>query len=337
MQLFKTTHIDFIGKRKFFYVLSALITLAGLARALIRGVEYGIDFEGGTEVALDFQRPVEPDALRGAAESAGFEGAEVKSYGDGNQYLVRIKNEQHDQGAVAAGGQRPADKLRDAIAAANPDNKVTLLKADNIGPKIGAELRQDALWAVIVAMAAILLYITFRYEFVLGVAAILALLHDVLVTFSITVLCHGLFGLNLEMNQGMLAAFLTVVGFSINDTVINFDRLRENRQLHRTENMMALVNRSINETLPRTMLTGVCVVLVLLVLLFFSGDVLRGFSFVMLIGLITGTYSSIYIAGAFVVDWLIFKKKLDPNARRDFVDARPAAVKAERPAAGAVA
>jgi preprotein translocase SecF subunit len=337
MQLFKTTHIDFIGKRKFFYVLSALITLAGLAGALIRGVEYGIDFEGGTEVALDFQRPVEPDALRGAAESAGFEGAEVKSYGDGNQYLVRIKNEQHDQGAVAAGGQRPADKLRDAIAAANPDNKVTLLKADNIGPKIGAELRQDALWAVIVAMAAILLYITFRYEFVLGVAAILALLHDVLVTFSITVLCHGLFGLNLEMNQGMLAAFLTVVGFSINDTVINFDRLRENRQLHRTENMMALVNRSINETLPRTMLTGVCVVLVLLVLLFFSGDVLRGFSFVMLIGLITGTYSSIYIAGAFVVDWLIFKKKLDPNARRDFVDARPAAVKAERPAAGAVA
>jgi preprotein translocase subunit SecF len=188
MQLFKTTHIDFIGKRKFFYVLSALITLAGLAGALIRGVEYGIDFEGGTEVALDFQRPVEPDALRGAAESAGFEGAEVKSYGDGNQYLVRIKNEQHDQGAVAAGGQRPADKLRDAIAAANPDNKVTLLKADNIGPKIGAELRQDALWAVIVAMAAILLYITFRYEFVLGVAAILALLHDVLVTFSITVL-----------------------------------------------------------------------------------------------------------------------------------------------------
>jgi preprotein translocase SecF subunit len=338
MQFFKTTHIDFIGKRRFFYIVSAVITIAGLLGVIIKGVDYGIDFEGGTEAALEFAKPVDvQDDIRRPVEDAGFVGAEVKSYGEANQYLVRIKNEQHDQGAVAGGGQRPADRMRDAIAKANPGNNVTLLKVDNIGPKIGAELRQDALMAVIVAMLAILLYITFRYEFVLGVAAILALLHDVLVTFSLTVLCNGLFGLNLEMNQGMLAAFLTVVGFSINDTVINFDRIRENRQIHRGENMMALVNRSINETLPRTMLTGVCVVLVLLVLLFFSGDVLRGFSFTMLIGLITGTYSSIYIAGAFVVDWLIFKKKLDPNARRDFVDAAPT-VKTERErAAGAVA
>lgn len=317
MQLFKTTHIDFIGKRKMFYVVSAIITIAGIAGALIRGVEYGIDFEGGTEAAFEFQRPVEIDALRDAVEAGGFKGAEVKTYGEANQYLVRIKNEAN----TITGAVRPTDRLRDHLNGAFAGNAVTLLKVDNIGPKIGAELRQQALMAVIVSMVAILLYISFRYELMLGIAAILALLHDVLVTFAFTVLCNGLFGLNLEMNQGMLAAFLTVVGFSINDTVINFDRIRENRTLHRSENMMALVNRSINETLPRTMLTGVCVVLVLLVLLFFSGEVLRGFSFVMLIGLFTGTYSSIFVAGSFVVDWLIFKKQLDPNSRRDFVDA----------------
>lgn len=317
MQFFKTTHIDFVGKRKFYYVVSAIITIAGILGAIYRGVEYGIDFEGGTEAAFEFKTPVEIDALRAAVGAGGFEGAEIKTYGEANQYLIRIKNEEN----TITGAVRPTDRLRDHLTNAFPGNSATLLKVDNIGPKIGAELRQDAIMAVIVSMIAILLYITFRYELMLGVAAILALLHDILVTFSLAVLCNGLFGLNLEMNQGMLAAFLTVVGFSINDTVINFDRLRENRILHRTENMMALVNRSVNETLPRTMLTGVCVVLVLFVLLFFSGEVLRGFSFVMLVGLFTGTYSSIFVAGSFVVDWMIFKKQLDPNSRRDFVDA----------------
>lgn len=320
MQLFKPTHIDFIGKRKTYYIVSLVITLAGISAALYKGVEYGIDFEGGIEAAFEFQKPVKAEDLRTKVVAAGFDGAEIKSYGEANQYLIRIKHDPNEGFATNANEPRATDRLRDNLTASYPGNNVTLLKVDNIGPKIGAELRQDALMAVIVAMIAILLYITFRYEMVLGVAAIIALLHDVLVTFSFTVICHGLFGLNLEMNQGMLAAFLTIVGFSINDTVINFDRLRENRKLHKGENMMMLVNRSVNETLPRTLLTGVCVVIVLLVLLFFSGEVLRGFAFVMLIGLITGTYSSIFVAGSFVVDWLIFKGKLDPKSRRDFTD-----------------
>ncbi|MBC8144140.1 MAG: protein translocase subunit SecF [bacterium] len=321
MQLFKTTHIDFIGKRKMYYIVSLVITLAGIGAASLRGVEYGIDFEGGIEAAFEFDKPLDIGQLRNAVTAAGFESNEVKSYGDANQYLIRIKHDPDDGAAPVIGKPKETDRLREKLTAAFAGNAVTLLKVDNIGPKIGAELRQDAFTALIVAMIAILLYITFRYELVLGIAAILALLHDVLVTFSFTVICNGLFGLNLEMNQGMLAAFLTVVGFSINDTVINFDRLRENRVLHKGENMMMLVNRSVNETLPRTLLTGVCVVLVLLVLLFFSGEVLRGFAFVMLIGLITGTYSSIFVAGSFVVDWLIYKGKLDPKARRDFRDA----------------
>jgi preprotein translocase SecF subunit len=322
MQLLQVTRIDFIGKRKFFYMLSAVITIAGLIIAAVRGVEYGIDFEGGTEAVFEFSNPVPIDQLRSAVAAGGFEGAELKSYGDAsdNQILIRVKSDE-----VAAGAADPnhsvvkvSDRLQAALQKSLAGNKVTLQRVDNIGPKIGAELRTDALMAVIVSIIAILLFITFRYEFLLGLGAIIALVHDVLVAFSFAVIFNGLFGLNLEMNQGMLAAFLTVVGFSINDKVINFDRIRENKALHRGENMMMLINRSINETLPRTMLTGFCVILVLLILLFFAGEVLRGFAFTMLVGLITGTYSSIYIAGAFVVDAMIFQKKLDPKAERDF-------------------
>ena len=323
MQFFKTTHIDFIGKRKFFYILSAVITIAGLMAAFVRGVEYGIDFEGGTEAAFEFSKPVEIDAVRSAIEGGGFKGAEIKSFGSGNQLLIRVANDEAVGQTTGAGGEmtKISDRLKQVLTTAFPGNTATLLKIDNIGPKIGEELRTDALMAVLVSIVAILLFITLRYDWLLAVGAIIALVHDVLVAFSFAVIFNGLFGLNLEMNQGMLAAFLTVVGFSVNDKVINFDRIRENKGLHRGENMMMIVNRSINETLPRTMLTGFCVVLVLLILLFFSGDVLRGFAFTMLVGLITGTYSSIYIAGAFVVDALIMQGKLDPNAQRDFSEA----------------
>lgn len=322
MQFFQTTHIDFIGKRKFFYILSAVITIAGLMAAFVRGVEYGIDFEGGTEAAFEFSQPVEIDAVRSAVEDGGFQGAEIKSFGTGNQLLIRVANDEAVGQTTDASGEltKISDRLKQVLTTSFPGTTTTLLKIDNIGPKIGAELRNDALMAVLVSIVAILLFITLRYDWLLAVGAIIALVHDVLVAFAFAVIFNGLFGLNLEMNQGMLAAFLTVVGFSVNDKVINFDRIRENKGIHRGENMMMLVNRSINETLPRTILTGFCVVLVLLILLFFSGDVLRPFAFTMLIGLITGTYSSIYIAGAFVVDALIMQGKLDPNAQRDFRD-----------------
>lgn len=341
MQFLQTTRIDFIGKRKFFYILSAVITLAGLAIAFIRGVEYGIDFEGGTEAVFSFQNPVPIDQIRGAVAAGGFEGAELKSYGADNQILIRVKTDEAAPAATTTPGVdqsvvKVSDRLKAALEKSFSGNKVTLERVDNIGPKIGAELRTDALMAMIVSIIAILLFITIRYEFLLGLGAIIALVHDVLVAFSFAVIFNGLFGLNLEMNQGMLAAFLTVVGFSINDKVINFDRIRENKALHRGENMMMLINRSINETLPRTMLTGFCVILVLLILLFFAGEVLRGFAFTMLVGLITGTYSSIYIAGAFVVDAMIFQKKLDPKAERDFAKEQQS-LKSERKPAGVTA
>ncbi len=317
MQLLQQTRIDFVGRRKFFYLLSAIITLAGLIAAGIRGIEYGIDFEGGTEAGFGFEKPVEIEQVRSAVGTAGYVGAEIKSFGKENQVLVRVQNP--DEASSASDSlTKVSDQLEAALVKAFPDNKVTLLKVDNIGPKIGEELRNGALLAVLVSLVAILLFITLRYDLLLALGAIISLIHDVLVAFAFAVIFNGLFGLNLEMNQGQLAAFLTVVGFSINDKVINFDRIRENKTLHRTENMMMLINRSINETLPRTMLTGFCVIVVLVILLLFAGE-LSGFAFTMLIGLITGTYSSIYIAGSFVVDVEIYKGRLDPKAQRDFM------------------
>ncbi len=317
MQFFHDTHIDFIGKRKFFYWVSIAITIVGLVVAFVRGVEFGIDFEGGTEAAYRFSQAVHIDQVRTAIENGGFRGAEIKSYGEGdNDILIRVKEAPKNQNEAEA--SKTSDRIEHVLTSSFPGNKVTLLRVDNIGPKIGAELRLQALYAVLASMVAILLYISFRFEFLFGLGAIIALAHDVLVAFSFAVIFNGLFGLNLEMNQGMLAAFLTVVGFSVNDTVIIFDRIRENRTLHRGENLMMLMNRSINETLPRTINTSLTVALVLVILLAFSGEVLRGFAFTMLVGIITGTYSSIYIASAFVVDVMIKQKKLDPTAERDF-------------------
>jgi len=316
MQFFHNTHIDFIGKRKFFYILSIAITMLGLVVAFVRGVEYGIDFEGGTEAAFEFARPVPLDEVRNAIDAGGFVGAEIKSYGKENQALIRVKG--HSQTQAGERVTKVSDRLQEVLVKAFPGNNITVLRSDNIGPKVGAELRTKAIYAVLASIVAILAYISFRFEFLFGVAAIIALVHDVLVAFACAVIFNGLFGLNLEMNQGILAAFLTVVGFSINDTVIIFDRIRENRTLHRGENLLMLMNRSINETLPRTFNTSLTVALVLVILLVFSGEVLRGFAFTMLVGIITGTYSSIYIASAFVVDAMIAQKKLDPNAERDF-------------------
>lgn len=316
MQFFSNTHIDFLGKRKIFYIVSIAITVIGLVAAFVRGVEYGIDFEGGVEAEVRFPQTVEIGDVRAAIDAAGFEGGEVKSGGE-RDVLIRVRNP--EQGADQSISDL-SKNLKDALDAKFPSMKeqIELRSVNSVGPKVGAELRTQALWAVLLSVVAILLYIGFRFEFIYGLGAVIALVHDVLVAFGLSVICNGLFGLNLEMNQAMLAAFLTVVGFSINDTVIIFDRIRENKKLHRGENLMMCINRSINETLPRTINTTLTVVLVLVVLLLFSGDALQGFAFAMLVGVLTGTYSSIYIASSFVVDTMIRQGKLSPDAERDF-------------------
>ena len=302
MRFFRKTNIDFIGKRRTWYIVSLTVTLAGILWALVRGVEYGIDFAGGTEVQLQFQKNVGIEQVRTSLDAGGFRGAEVKYYGkDESGILVRVR--EGAQGAQA--GSEATRKVMGAIAVGFPDNKAQLLQEQHIGPKIGAELRTKALLAVFFTCVVILIYLAFRFRLVYGLGAVIAILHDVLVAFAFAVICNGLVPwLNLEMNSTLLAAFLTIVGFSVNDTVIIFDRIREDQRKYKGQTLKEIMNRAINETLPRTIITSGTVFLTLLVLFIWGGEVLRGFAFTMLIGVITGTYSSIFVASSIAYDWL---------------------------------
>jgi len=194
-----------------------------------------------------------------------------------------------------------SEQLREGLQSSFPQNPFTVLKEDKIGPKIGAELRRDAIYAVIASLIAMWLYIGFRFKFVYGVGAVAALFHDVLVTLGFVSIFDGI--MSLEIDQNMIAAFLTLVGLSVNDTVVIFDRIRENQKIFKAMSLNDLINKSVNETLSRTIITSGTIFVVLMVLLFLGGEVNRGFGFALVIGIITGTYSSIYIASAVALDW----------------------------------
>ncbi len=297
MRWFEKTNINFVASRKIFVYLSFILILSGIIVSFIVGVQYGIDFQGGTEIAIEFEKPIPTEALRDAIEGAGFTGSEIKSFGQENQYLIRVKE-----------SEKAPQMIEELLKNKFPEIEFKTLKIDKIGPKIGAELREQAFIAVILAVAAILIYIAFRFEFTFGLGAIVALIHDVIFTFTTIVIVNHLTPLNLEINQSILAAMLTVVGYSINDTVIIFDRIRENREVHKGLAFTKLVNLSINETLSRTVNTVGTTLLVLVTMVVFGGPVLQGFAFTMLVGIIIGTYSSIYIASSFVI-WYFEKVK----------------------------
>jgi preprotein translocase subunit SecF len=305
MQFFSKTNINFVGQRKFFFLMSLTIIIVGLAATFILKPELGIDFTGGTEIAVDFKKAIKTEAIRDAFEKSGFKGSEIKSYGEDNQFLIRIKQ------------TAEAEKIINNTLRANfPNYTIEVLKVDQIGPKIGKELGLQAVLAVLLSVVAILLYIAFRFEFVFGLGAVVALIHDVLVTFTLIVVTHHLGLIDLEINQSIVAGMLTVVGYSINDTVIIFDRIRENRERFKGYDFIKMTNQSINETFSRTVNTVTTTLLVLITIVAMGGPVLQGFAFTMTIGIITGTYSSIYIASSFVI-W--FMKKVKKQEMKDFV------------------
>ncbi len=299
MRYFDNTNINFVGSRKIFFFVSLVIIVGGVLATIFLGPVYGIDFEGGTEVAVKFKTTIEANQIRSVVENAGFTGSEIKSFGGDNQYLIRIRES-------GEGPERLTQLLKDKFTDFDE-----IIKVDKVGPKIGDELRFNAFIAVILSVLAILLYIAFRFEFTFGLGAVTALLHDIVVTFSFIVIIHHLGIVSLEIDQTILAGMLTVVGFSINDTVIIFDRIRENRDKHKGMNFIKMVNLSINETLSRTINTVFTAMLVLVTIVAFGGPVLKGFAITMLIGIITGTYSSIYIASSFVIFYLEKVRKLD--------------------------
>ena len=302
MRILENTKIDFMGTRKIWYSISGAIIVAGIIGIFIRGVSFGIDFLGGSEVLVRFENPPAISDVRNAVQSAGFTSSEIKTFG--NPYDILIRTPEQGQGA------KVLDIVRENLAKQFPNNPFKILKEDKIGPKIGAELRMNAIYAIVSALLIILTYIGFRFQFIYGLAGVIALFHDVITTFGVIVLVNGLSPhLNLEIDQNIMAAFLTLVGFSINDTVVVFDRIRENLKVHKAENLYTIMNRSVNETLSRTIITNGTVFAVLTVLVIFGGEVNRGFAFTFFIGSIFGTYSSIYIASSLVLDYNLRKSK----------------------------
>jgi preprotein translocase SecF subunit len=277
-------------------MISAIIILLGTASLVFKGISFGIDFLGGTELVVQFEQPVSIAEVRTAMDRVGYGRAEIKTFGSDLDILIRTSTVELEDGSAVG------DRLRAGLTSSFPDNPFVVQKEDKIGPKIGAELRRDALYAVLASLVAIWVYIGFRFKFVYGLGAVAALFHDVLVTLGMVSIFTGV--LNLEIDQNMIAAFLTLVGLSVNDTVVIFDRIRENRNIYKTMDLEALINKSLNETLSRTIITSFTIFFVLMTLLVLGGEVNRGFAFTLTIGIITGTYSSIYIASAAVLEWI---------------------------------
>jgi preprotein translocase subunit SecF len=290
MQFFANTNIDFIGNRKPAMLFSLALILIGIVSLAVQGgPKYGIDFLGGTSIELKFEKDISVANVRSALTQVGFGSAEIKSFGSATEILIRVQQQE--------AGTEISDAIKAEITKSFPDNPYSVQMIEKVGPKIGSELRTAAVWAVLIAMVCILIYISWRFEFIFAVGAIVALFHDVIITL-------GFFSLlQFEITLNVVAAFLTIVGYSLNDTIVVFDRIRENLKVLRRESYPNVINISINQTLSRTILTSGTTLLVVLVLYLFGGEVINDFAFALLIGVGIGTYSSIFIASPILVEW----------------------------------
>jgi preprotein translocase subunit SecF len=305
MRLIPDTHFDFMGKRYYAFALSLLIIVPGLISMLVRGgLREGVDFTGGTQIEVqilpksggDHEVPIE--TVREAVAAADLDNRAIQRAGGGqsNDFLIHVQ-EGAGQDATEA-GRLISQKITTQLQQRFPDFDVHVLGVESVGPKVGKELRWAAIQAVFAAIILILVYVALRFEFRFGVATIVAAAHDVLFLL-------GLFSLlNKEMTLTVIAAFLTLVGYSVNDTIVVFDRIREELKLRqKRETYEVIFNDAINKTLSRTLLTGVTTLLVLAALYFAGGEVIHDFSWVLLVGIAVGTYSSIFVAAPLVVEW----------------------------------
>ena len=291
MQIFRDANFNFIRWRWHAIVLSAIAILVGVVSVVTRDeLPLGVDFSGGTIVVVRFDAPVATEAVRDAV--AGIEGDEVvQRYGDAdaNEWLVRLPQLEGDEegGLLGQGSQQIVESL---TAAGLPAFEV--ISTEIVGPVIGEDLQRRGIYATVLAMLGILLYITFRFRFSFAVGAMAASLHDVFITLSLLII------VGYELSLNVVAAILTLVGYGVNDQIVIFDRVRENLRKMRREPMDAVINRSVNQTLPRTVVTAGTTALALLALYLFGGEVIEPFAFTMLVGVISSTYSTVYIASA---------------------------------------
>jgi preprotein translocase SecF subunit len=296
------TNFDFMGRRKYAYAFSTLMILISAASLILHGgPRLGIDFTSGTLMQVRFDKPVSMGDVRAAVDAAGFTGSELQAVAGANDIMIRLHQRE--------GGGDPFGRVYAAIGKQLPDNKATLLRQETVGPKIGKELGAKAMQAIVGALGLILIYIAIRYEWKFALGAVLALAHDVFITLGM------LSVFNKEFTLTVMAALLTIAGYSNNDTIVVLDRIRERAKVLRREALANVINLSVNETLSRTVITSLTVALSVLALFIFGGEVIHDFSFAMLIGVVFGTYSSVYVASALALDITLWRMKKAPVAK----------------------
>jgi preprotein translocase subunit SecF len=289
LQILHKTNINFMGWKNISFTISGLLIALGIVGLIQVGrgkANLGIDFVGGTTMQLSFKEPVSVEKARTALEKSGFKGASVQQVGEGNKILIKLRE-----------SEGTSDRVQNLFKQDLPNNTFEVDSITEIGPVIGKAVQRDAIVAITVSMIAIIIYIAFRFEFKFGVAAAIATIHDVLSVLGIFYL------LNWEINLLIVTALLTLAGYSLTDTVVVFDRIRENLKRNKKDALPQLVNKSLNEVLSRTIITSLTVVIVLIPLVLFGGDVLHDFSIALLLGVMVGTYSSVFVASPILVVW----------------------------------
>ena len=301
MQIIKNSKIDFINNSRFTILLSGALLLAGIFSLIINnGPKLSIDFKGGTLVAVQYTKPININNLRSELKTVTINGqkfdfstSEIKHFGNKSNVSIRIASMEDEPENFS---QNFIDFLRNIYPDSLPENKDEfILLLDTLSPKIGSELSGKAIMAILYALTLILIYISFRFEFIFAIGAIAAIAHDVIITLGIFSI------LGYEISLPIVAAFLTIVGYSLNDTIVIFDRIRENMKTRKKDSVAATVNKSINESLSRTIVTSLTTLMVVITLYIFGGEVIHYFSFALIIGVLVGTYSSIFVASLIVV------------------------------------
>ena len=292
MQIIKhDINIDFVGKRKLAMLISGFLILVGMASLVVHGgPNYGIDFVGGTLVQVKFAEETDAAKIKDSLSSLDLGSVVVQHFGDdANEYLIRVQESTKNKDL--------SGMISGSLETSYGAGQVDIRRVEMVGPQVGKDLRQKGLLSILYAMIGILIYIAWRFELRFAVGAIVALLHDVLITL-------GAFSLSgREIDLPIIAAFLAIIGYSLNDTIIVYDRIRENYGKHQKKGFTAVVNSSINETLSRTILTSGTTLLVVLALFIFGGGVIHNFAFALLIGILIGTYSSIFVASPVLIFW----------------------------------
>ncbi|OFZ18645.1 MAG: protein-export membrane protein SecF [Bdellovibrionales bacterium RBG_16_40_8] len=295
-KVFDAGKYDFIGKAKYIVPAWTLLMFIGIFAIGYKGLNYGIDFAGGTEIQVQFQNSVEAEMVRKTTSDLGYHKASVQSFGDNNEFLLRMeaiqgKDDKETNELQLAMITKVTEGLKENIK----DNVLEIRRVDSVGPQVGDELKRNSILATFYSLLMILIYIGIRFDYKYAPGAVFCLLHDAIIMVAIYAVFER------EVNVQTMAAILALIGHSLNDTIVNFDRIRENEHIHKGENFLKIVNRSVNDMLSRTILTSVATELAVIALYFLSDGVIQQIAFTLGIGIVLGTYSSIYIASPLVI------------------------------------